>query len=52
MQKKADNGEKIVSSANGLETLVYPYAKKMNLGPYLSPHIKIISKGIKDKCKI
>lgn len=28
MQKKADNGEKIVSSANGPETLVYPYAKK------------------------
>ena len=40
--------EKRLLSTNGARTTGYPYAKIMNLSPYLPPHTKINSKWITD----
>ena len=50
MQRKV-NGEKTLLSTNGAITTGYPYAKIMNLNPYLPPYIKINSKWISVKVK-
>ena len=50
MQRKV-NGEKTLLSTNGAITTGYPYAKIMNLNPYLPPYIKINSKWITVKVK-